>query len=134
MPIACPNCASRNLRYSRTRNSTERFWRWTGVRPLRCRDCHCRFVDRTWNISDLRYARCPKCWRMDLSLWDEKDWHVGTFMSLQLRMGAKPYRCEYCRVNFVSFRLRHERFSFNRWQKMRQAAEREASRRPTVAK
>ena len=35
-----------------------------------------------------------------------------------LRMGATPYRCEFCRCNFASFRRCKEKFS---WRKRRQA-------------
>jgi hypothetical protein len=37
---------------------------------------------------------------------------------LFLRMGATPYRCEFCRCNFASFRRCKEKFS---WRKRRQA-------------
>ncbi len=60
---------------------------------------------------------------MDLSLWTEEHAHIGPFTAILLAMGAKPYRCEYCRVNFVSFRLRHERFSFKRWARLRKPPE-----------
>jgi hypothetical protein len=43
-----------------------------------------------------------------------------------MRLGARPYRCEYCRINFVSFRRRLEKFSFRRWKtrnRHREAAE-----------
>jgi hypothetical protein len=60
---------------------------------------------------------------MDLSLWSEKDAHLSAFAAMRLNLGAKPYRCEYCRLNFVSFRQRHERFSFKRWAKIRKPAD-----------
>ena len=63
---------------------------------------------------------------MDLALWTLKDAHIGIFTALWLNLGAKPFRCEYCRENFVSFRLRHERFSFQRWTRMRRSEERSA--------
>jgi hypothetical protein len=123
MPIACPKCGSRDLRYSRFHDFAERLWVWLGIRPLRCRDCRFRFIDRTWRLSHLKYARCPRCWRMDLSLWSEKDAHISAFAATRLSLGAKPYRCEYCRLNFVSFRQRHERFNFKRWAKNRKPAD-----------
>ncbi|MGO9093744.1 MAG: hypothetical protein ACLQGV_00835 [Bryobacteraceae bacterium] len=122
MLIACPRCGSRNLRYARLHSFAERCWTWLGIRPLRCRDCRFRFVDRTWRLTDWRFARCPHCWRMDLALWSERGAHVGMFADLSLRLGAKPYRCEYCRINFISFRQRHEKFSFKRWSKLRKPA------------
>jgi hypothetical protein len=58
---------------------------------------------------------------MDLALWSERGAHVGMFADLFLRLGAKPYRCEYCRINFISFRRRQEKFSFQRWAKLRKS-------------
>ncbi len=89
-----------------------------GIRPLRCRDCRTRFVDQTWNLSDLGYSRCPKCMRMDLSSWDERHYSPPNYMLLLLKLGGHPYRCEYCRLNFVSFRRLKEKFSFRRWAKI----------------
>jgi hypothetical protein len=117
MPLACPKCGSRNLRFSRFLDFAERCQAWIGVHPLRCRDCRSRFVDRTWRLSSLRYARCPKCWRMDLNSWSRDSFRVPMRMLVLLALGARPYRCEYCRVNFVSFRRRFERFTFKRWKR-----------------
>lgn len=110
MSLSCPNCQSRNLRYSRVRSFSERCWSLFGVRPLRCRDCRTRFIDRTWRPGNVRFARCPLCWRMDLARWSENDYYVPLFKRILLRLGARPYRCEYCRANFVSFRTRRDRY------------------------
>jgi hypothetical protein len=47
---------------------------------------------------------------MDLSRWSRNDYRVPFFRGLLLSLGASPYRCEYCRVNFVSFRRRKEKY------------------------
>jgi hypothetical protein len=60
------------------------------------------------------FARCPRCWRMDLNRWSEDDYWVPAFTRFKLRLGGSPFRCEYCRTNFVSFRPRLERFSFSK--------------------
>lgn len=117
MSVHCPKCGSRSLRFSRARSAAERLWKIVGVRPMRCRDCHTRFVGKTWSLTDLIYARCPKCWRMDLSRWSGTHAAVPRYMMLALKLGANAYRCEYCRCNFVSLRPRKERFSFHRWKK-----------------
>ncbi len=67
----------------------------------------------------MRFARCPRCWRLDLSRWSLEDYHVSFFSSLLLNLGANPYRCEYCRVNFVSFRKRKERYKPQRRKEQR---------------
>ena len=56
---------------------------------------------------------------MDLSTWSESVSPTGAWQWARLTFGAKPYRCEYCRHNFVSFRPRKERFSFSRWRNLR---------------
>ncbi len=114
MSLACPKCSSRNLRYARLRETTERVLMLVGVRPLRCRDCDHRFISRTWRVSSIRWAKCPRCWRMDLSTWSDEDYHVPVTMRLAAALGARRYRCEYCRLNFTSFRPRKERFHFRR--------------------
>ena len=47
---------------------------------------------------------------MDLSRWSRNDYRVTFFGGLRLSLGANPYRCAYCRVNFISFRKRKERY------------------------
>ncbi len=47
---------------------------------------------------------------MDLSRWSRNDYRVSFFTGLMLSLGANPYRCEYCRTNFISFRRRKERY------------------------
>ena len=47
---------------------------------------------------------------MDLAHWSQEDYHVPLLRRLLLKIGAHPYRCAYCRVNFVSFRKRRERY------------------------
>jgi hypothetical protein len=106
--LECPLCGSRNLRYSHRRNRRERLLSLIGIRPLRCRDCRARFVARTWRLSNIRWARCPRCWRTDLATWSPQQHRPSALQRLWLALGAHPWRCEYCRVNFVSFRPARE--------------------------
>jgi len=94
-----------------------------GISPLRCGDCGARFVARTWDVSAVTHSRCPKCLRMDLNVWTEEQYWPGAFMKLKIRLGAHPWRCEYCRHNFAGFRPRLEQFSFNRWRERARARE-----------
>jgi hypothetical protein len=77
-----------------------------GIRPLRCRECRARFISRTWSLKSVFYARCPRCWRQDLSRWSEDFYDVPLRRRIAIAFGAHKFRCEYCRVNFVSFRPR----------------------------
>jgi len=117
MPLACPNCGSRHLRPSRYRSARERLRALLFILPLRCRDCRTRFVSRTLFLDELFFARCPKCDRMDLNGWAEKYYKPLGWMKLKIFLGANKWRCEYCRLNFASFRKRKESFSFARWKK-----------------
>jgi len=116
MSVACPNCGSRFLRESKPRadDPKKRF-----ASPLRCQDCKTRFIARTFIVSDLKWARCPKCARMDLNGWAGKTCEPPLFMAMKISLGAERWRCEYCRVNFASFRPRKELFTFRRWDKLR---------------
>jgi DNA-directed RNA polymerase subunit RPC12/RpoP len=115
MTVSCPNCGSRYLRISRRRGWRERVRDWFGISALRCGDCGARFVARTWDLSAFTYSRCPKCLRMDLNVWTNEQYWPSAWMKFLIKLGAHPWRCEYCRHNFVAFRPRLEKFSFNRW-------------------
>jgi DNA-directed RNA polymerase subunit RPC12/RpoP len=130
MSLACPKCGSRFLRESEPRSRKEKLDRLRFISPLRCLDCKTRFVARTISVSNLRYARCPKCHRMDLNGWTGKTYTPPFFMGLKVNLGAKKWRCEYCRLNFASFRPRKEIFTFKRWKNLQDlaaAAEKENS-------
>lgn len=58
----------------------------------------------------LTYAKCPKCLRMDLSMWDPKYYRSSLLTSVLVWLGANRWRCEPCRTNFVSFRPRKEKY------------------------
>jgi len=111
MPVVCPQCGGRNVRYSSLRGASEKLASLAGVRPLRCRDCRKRFTGRVWSVSALRYARCPRCLRTDLACWSTSHYSVPFGRGVLLFFGARPYRCEYCRHNFVSFRRRKHKFT-----------------------
>lgn len=118
MPIACPTCGSRFLRDSKARNFSEKVCRLWFAAPIRCGDCDTRFVAKTVIPKDLLYARCPCCYRMDLNGWTGKTYEPPFWMKVRVLMGARRWRCEYCRLNFADFRPRKEVFSFKRWEKM----------------
>jgi DNA-directed RNA polymerase subunit RPC12/RpoP len=122
MAVQCPNCGSRFLREAKPRNAAERLGRWRFVSPLRCGDCKTRFVASTISFGDLRYAHCPKCDRMDLNRWTGKTFDPPFWIGLKASLGANRWRCEYCRLNFSSFRPRKEIFTFSRWAKMHAAS------------
>ena len=126
MNVCCPECGSRYLRPLPYRSPGEWIRSLLGTSHLRCGDCGVRFVARTWNLAWLRYARCPKCLRMDLGTWTEGQAKPTAFMKLWLSLGAGPYFCEYCRYAFVSLRPRREVFQFGRWQGVRAGQKSEA--------
>lgn len=118
MPIECPRCGSRYLRESQPRDFNERMGKWRFVSPMRCMDCKTRFIGKTLIFSDMLYARCPACIRMDLAEWRGITFEPPFWTTLKLTLGAHRWRCEYCRINFASFRKRREVFTFGRWQKL----------------
>jgi len=118
MDVACPECGSRFLKPEPAPSLKEQIRSLLGTSALTCADCGARFVARTWHPSWLRFARCPKCLRMDLNLWGDHMGFQSDFKKLLIHLGAHAYRCEYCRLNFVSFRKRKEKFRFDRWRRL----------------
>jgi hypothetical protein len=130
--IACPKCGSRFLRPSRSRNRSELLGLFRLTSPLRCLHCKERFIARTFVWADLFYARCPVCRRMDLNSWTGKTYTDPPFwVAVKVLLGARKWRCEYCRLNFADFRRRKEVFSFQRWKKFVPQAEEHRSSHPT---
>lgn len=86
---------------------------------MRCADCSARYTESLWQFGNWRYARCPKCYRMDLGTWSESHYIIPWNIRLLLGLGAKKFRCEICRCNFASFRWLKERFSFHRYRKQK---------------
>ncbi len=82
-----------------------------GIYSLRCRRCHTRWETSAWHSGAWRYARCPRCYRQELTTWSENDYTIPRWTVILLRLGATPYRCAVCRCNFVSYRLCKERYS-----------------------
>jgi len=112
--VSCPQCGSKHLRVTRLRGFRQRLRSILGILPFRCRHCETRFTAGIWHLSGIRYACCPKCYRTELSTWSEQYYHPPWMVVAKLRLGATPYRCEYCRCNFASFRACKERFSWRR--------------------
>jgi hypothetical protein len=116
----CPHCGGRSLRLSEPRNWKEHVRSWLGRSQFRCRHCNHRFETAVIAPLDWRYARCPKCYRFELSTWSTQYYNPSWFTQFLLNVGGTPYRCEFCRCNFASFRACKERFS---WRRQRAAEE-----------
>ncbi len=55
---------------------------------------------------------------MDLNGWTGKTYTDPPLgVALKVALGARKFRCEYCRLNFASFRRRKEVFTFKRWKR-----------------
>lgn len=117
MQLSCPKCGLRDVRVSQRQGFGEWMRAIVGIYPLRCRRCRERWETSVWASGDWKYARCPRCYRQDLTTWSEQYYHPPRWTVIMLRFGATPYRCAPCRCNFASFRPCKERFS---WRKTRQ--------------
>jgi DNA-directed RNA polymerase subunit RPC12/RpoP len=80
--------------------------RLIGTYPFRCSECHHRFLRNVWVLNKLKFAKCPKCLGLELTNWPRTANRVKPFYRFLLTLGAHPYRCAVCRLNFVSFRPR----------------------------
>jgi len=102
-------------------NPWEGFLSLLGLGPIRCRDCEGRFSEALLWLPGIHYARCPKCFREDLSDWAEKYFYPPWYKRIFLYFGARRHRCSTCRVNFVSFFPRKRDFSPS-WKAKKDAA------------
>jgi hypothetical protein len=102
------------VRVSHHRGIGEYFKSFFGIYHLRCRRCHNRWRASVWVGAAWRYARCPRCYRQELSTWSEAYYRPPQWTAMLLRLGATPYRCGPCRCNFASFRPCKEKFSWRR--------------------
>ena len=114
MLVTCPNCGSDSVRHSKFQTFGEQLLSVFGRHSLRCKNCQHRFSARVWKAGDLRYSRCPRCYRMDLSTWNEVHYLPKFRTLILLRIGAKRLRCEYCRFNFAGFRPVKEKYVFRK--------------------
>ena len=69
---------------------------------------------RTINRQANEFARCPRCYRQELTTWSEQYYRPGRWTTLLLRLCATPYRCSACRCNFASFKPCKEKYSWRR--------------------
>lgn len=114
MKTACPFCGSSRLHMSRRRGLSELLWTLLGSTYLKCRGCGGRFRHDLLDLRNWRYARCPRCYRLDLTSWDVSHYHISTTTAFLLWLGARRYRCEACRYNFVGFRSRRRTYEYHR--------------------
>ena len=122
MQLSCPKCGSREARVSHRRNVSEVLRSVVGIYPLRCRRCRNRWETSVWAEGAWRFARCPRCYRQELTTWSEQYYNPRRWITLLLRLGATPYRCAACRCNFASFRRCKERFSWRHQTRVEAAA------------
>ena len=112
MQLACSKCGSREARISHRRTLWEQMKALVGIYPLRCRRCRNRWETSVWADGAWKYARCPRCYRQELTTWSEQYYRPPTWTSFMLNLGATRYRCNPCRCNFASFKSCRERFKW----------------------
>src|SRR5262245_50650586 len=112
MQLSCPKCGSRDARISHRKGLAEFLRGLVGGTPLRCRRCSTRWETSVWDGGAWKFARCPRCYRQELTTWSEQYYRPTAWITLKLRSGATPYRCAACRCNFASFKKCKEKFSW----------------------
>jgi len=106
----CSVCGSSRIHVVDARSLLDHLRVLWGEFPARCDDCSARFHVRTAVLRSSIYAHCPRCLRQDLSTWDLRHYRATLWMRLRMLLGARRWRCEVCRCNFVSVRPRKEKY------------------------
>lgn len=110
LTITCPHCQSTNIRSSLSRTIWESAGKAFGFFQLRCKDCDTRFSGHLWDFRHVLYAKCPRCYALDLTTWTTRYYRVSSWWLFLIKVGARQHRCEYCRHNFISFRPAKTKF------------------------
>lgn len=110
---SCPRCGSTRAWISRPQGISEKIGQILGRQPARCRECRHRYIAKFRNWEFWRFARCPRCYRVELGQWQEEYYRPRWPTRLALVLGAKPVRCEACRYNFTSYRRVWEKAAEN---------------------
>jgi hypothetical protein len=105
MSVRCPECGGNNVRMSRWHNRIEQTLDLFGMPTMRCDDCDHRWKHSLWRLREIFFARCPRCYRLELVNWEETYYHIPARWKFLLALGAKKVRCKACRHNFLSFRI-----------------------------
>jgi hypothetical protein len=112
MQLACPSCGTREVRVSHPQGLGEYLKSLMGVSPLRCRRCQSRWETSVWSNGSWKYARCPRCYRQELTSFVTQRYHPTRWTRFLLRLGASPLRCPACRCNFATFRPQKGKFAW----------------------
>ncbi len=112
MQLTCVKCGARDARVSHPQTIWESLKAWCGIYQLRCRKCQKRWETSVWGNRAWKYARCPRCYRQELTTWSEQYYNSPRIVTFMLRLGATPLRCPACRCNFASFKPCRERFTW----------------------
>jgi len=88
MQLACPQCGTREVRVSQNQGLGEYCKALFGIYQLRCRRCHARWGTSVWSRGAWRYARCPRCYRQELTTWSEQYYHPRPWIVTLLRLGG----------------------------------------------
>ena len=112
MQLACPNCGTREIRVSHAKGLLEHVKTSVGTSLLRCRRCNNRWETSVWANGSWRYARCPRCYRQELTKWTMEHYNPARWTKFLLRIGASALRCPACRCNFASFKPRRGHFAW----------------------
>jgi C4-type Zn-finger protein len=112
MQLTCPTCGTRDVRVSRRQGLVQYMKHLVGISALRCPRCSYRWETSVWSNGSWKYAKCPRCYRQELSKWTTRYYNAPRWTRVLLWLGATPRRCEACRCNFASFKPRKQNFSW----------------------
>ena len=112
MQLTCPNCGTRDVRVSRPQGLVQHLKNFCGVSELSCRRCSNRWETSMWAGGSWKYARCPRCYRQELTKWTAHYYNPTRWTRFLLKIGAHARRCPVCRCNFATFKPQKEDFSW----------------------
>ncbi|MBN9662666.1 MAG: hypothetical protein J0H49_30995 [Acidobacteria bacterium] len=102
--VCCPKCASRDIAVRQQRGVFDFVAELCGSYRFRCRHCRYTFRGNPLRLTDLFFAKCPRCLNQALVDARPELEDTGAWMQLRTSLGASKYYCENCGAILASFR------------------------------
>lgn len=102
--VCCSECGSSSVRSAPSHSLASKIGEFVGYFRVRCEDCGHRWLAYLGLLHDPLAAKCPKCYRTNLTSWNPKYYTPSLLTRIYIALGARRVRCERCRYNFASMK------------------------------
>lgn len=107
--MTCPECASHDLQLRQPRGIGDFVLEVCGSYRWRCRNCQRVFRANPLRMTDLWYAKCPRCLNQHLQHAGAEPAESTSWTNVRAALGAHRCQCSHCGHHFATYRaIRHQ--------------------------